>query len=293
MNYNKDEYERLIDESNLFSINKDTQKSLYKREALKMVEYLYCYLLAVKQQQYEPYGMEIVETAKRCIENYKPESGRFLNYFTSAWKQEYGHIVGKEIIKETFGGIHFTEDEERNYRKYMKLAQSMGIDTSSTEFEQRVSEAMGISLKEMVVLKNMVNSKVMPITAISDDGEEFSLLDCIDNGEYADSELVQIEKAKELLDLIEIVFNQLQERQKPILSKLITSKVALLFSDEEDVICIIKEKSYFDDDIYNDSIKRGEPIQSKEIADLFNVSEASISRTWKTFKEKLYMKKNQ
>lgn len=113
MRYDKDEYEKLIDASKLFSLDRERERIAYKREALKMVEYLYCYLMAINAVKYEVFAVEIVDTAKRCIENYNPEAGRFLNYFSSAWKQTYGHLVGKEIVKETFSGIHFTEEEDR------------------------------------------------------------------------------------------------------------------------------------------------------------------------------------
>ena len=93
--FEKDKYEKLIDSSSLFTLDKEKEQTAYKREAFKMVEYLYCYLMSINKSKYEPYGVEIVDTAKRCIKNYNSETGRFLNYFASAWKQTYGHIVGK------------------------------------------------------------------------------------------------------------------------------------------------------------------------------------------------------
>ena len=292
LNYNKDEYEKLIDESNLFSIDKEKQRSLYKREALKMVEYLYCYLLAIKQQQYEPYGMEIVATAKRCIENYKSESGRFLNYFNSAWKKEYGHIVGKEIIRESFSGIHFTDEDERNFRKYMKLAQSLGIDTSTSEFNEKILEAMGVSLKEVNMLRDMVNCKISAGTQSNEEGEEYSIIDQIDSGNYVETGFLQAEEAINLLDLFDDVFQRLQDRQKPMLAKILTSKLTLIVIDDDKIVNSFKTQSYFDNDIYEECIRRNDMIQTKEIAMYFGKTEASVSRTWKDFKEKIIEERN-
>ena len=56
MHYDKLMYEALIQESPLFSLDKETEYSAYKRESYKMIEYLYCYLMAVNQKDYEPYG---------------------------------------------------------------------------------------------------------------------------------------------------------------------------------------------------------------------------------------------
>ncbi len=287
MLYDRDEYEKLIDSSPLFSLDKEKERTAYKREALKMVEYLYCYLLGVNTSKYEPYGVEIVDTAKRCIENYNPEAGRFLNYFSSAWKQTYGHLVGKELVRETFKGIHFTEDEERNFKKYMRLAQNMGINTESPEFDDRVAEAMGISAAEVENLRYMVTFKPTAGSYVNEEGEEYSLIEQMDSGIYTDAGLIQYETAREFLNLLEHTFDQLQERQKPMLAMLITSKIALLIIEDERLLEFVKSKSFFDNSIFTESLHRGEQIQAKEIAVRFGVAEASASRTWKSFREKV------
>lgn len=287
MLYDKDEYEKLIDSSRLFSLDKENERTAYKREALKMVEYLYCYLMGVNASKYEPYGMEIVDTAKHCIVNYNPDAGRFLNYFYSAWKQTYGHLVGKELVRETFKGIHFTEDEERNFKKYMRLAQTIGLNIESPEFRKRVAEAMGISVGEVENLQNIINSKPTSSSYVNEEGEEYSLIDQIDSGKCTDEGIIQYEAAIEFLELLELTYAQLQERQKPMLAMLITSKIALLVNEDERLLEFLKSKSFYDESIFAESLQRGEQIQAKEIAEKFGVGEASVSRTWKTFREKV------
>lgn len=287
VSFEKDKYERLIDSSSLFSLDKEKERTAYKREALKMVEYLYGYLMSVNKSKYESYGLEIVDTAKRCIENYNSEAGRFLNYFASAWKQTYGHIVGNEIVQDTYKGIHFTEAEERNFKKYMRLAHSMGVNTDSPEFDIRVAEAMGISITEIDALKKMISVKPVSGTFINEEGEEFSILDQIDSGEYTGEEIFHLENAKDFLDLLELVYNELQERQKPMIAMLITTKIAVHVNDDTELLEYARQKAYYDDDIFIESIQRGEQIQAKEIAGKCGVLEASTSRTWKTFKDKV------
>ena len=293
MSVNRNAYEKLIEDSPLFSLDKEKQHTLYRREALKMVEYLYCYLMETNSQKYEQYGVEIVDTARRCIENYDVNSGRFLNYFNASWKKTYGHIVGKVIIQDNFAGIHFTEDEQRNYRKYMKLAQSIGIDTSSPEFDLKVAEAMDLPISEIEILREMANSRSVSTVSFNQDGEEFNLLDQIDSGIYTETVLIQTEEAIELLDLIETVFDQLQDRQKPLLSGLITSKLALLVSDNENLNRALMGKKYFEESIYIECIRRGGAIQAKEIAEKHGIKEASVSRTWKVFRGKLKQKREE
>lgn len=287
VSFEKDEYEKLIDSSSLFTLDKEKERTAYKREALKMVEYLYCYLMAINKSKYEPYGVEIVDTAKRCIKNYNLESGRFLNYFTSAWKKTYGHVIGNELIKETYKGIHFTDGEERNLKKYMRLAHTMGINTDSPEFDERVAEAMGISVNEVDVLRKMICAKPTSDSYTNDEGKEFSIIDQIDCGEYTGEELVHLENSKEFLDLLELVYDQLQARQKPMIAMLITTKIAALINEETRIYEYAKQKAYYDEDIFIESLRRGEQIPAKEIAGKCGVLEASASRSWKTFKDKI------
>lgn len=56
MYYDKSKYESLIMNSPLFGIDKEQETTAYKRESYKMVEYLYCYLLAINERDYEPSG---------------------------------------------------------------------------------------------------------------------------------------------------------------------------------------------------------------------------------------------
>lgn len=287
MRYDKDEHERLIDSSPLFSLDPEKESASYQSEKLKMVKCLYCYLMAVNANQFERYAVEIVATAERCIKNYDPSSGRFLNYFTAAWKKTCGHLVGREMVEETFQGIRFTEMEARNLKKYMRLAQAIGFDTESPEFEKKVAEAMGTTASEAAKLCDMVRCKPTFGSRKSGEGEEYSLIDQLDGGSYADADLLQAETAKELLNLIELVFDQLQERQKPMLAMQITSKLALWASEEENLLALIRQKSFFDESAFEASCKRGSPMQAKEIAARFGVLEASASRSWSAFQKKV------
>lgn len=287
MYYEKSEYERLITESPLFALDKEKERSKYRREALKLVEYLYCYLMVTNEAKYEPYGGEIVDVAKRCIKNYDPDTGVFLHYFNSAWKAEYGHLVGKELVKETYHGIHFTEEQSRNYRKYMKLTQSMGMDTSSEDFDRKVAEAMSLSMSELSALKEMVDCRPIYGTILNKYDEEYSFIDQIDSGTYVDAGIIETEKIAEYLDIIQLVFNGLQERQKSMMAMLITARMSLLIRDDTVLLELFRSKSYFNASVFQEYLQRSEAIGAKEISEQLGVAEASTSRSWKNFKEKL------
>ena len=101
MRYDRKEYEIKIVNSPLFSLDKETQYNDYKKEALKMVEYLYCYLCAINNEKSSDLGCEIVDLANRCINSYDISKGIFLHYFSVAWKNEYRKIQQANIEDET------------------------------------------------------------------------------------------------------------------------------------------------------------------------------------------------
>ena len=172
MYYDKGKYESLIMNSPLFGIDKEQETTAYKRESYKMVEYLYCYLLAINERDYEPYGSEIMDVATRCINNFDSSKGVFLYYFNSAWKQEYSHIMGEKISDERFHGI----------RMYLKLAEKMDSCVSRSELFERISEAMNISVDKVELLAQMSSMFVASDTTINEDGEEINIWEQVSDG---------------------------------------------------------------------------------------------------------------
>lgn len=67
MNKSRIDYETLIRNSILFSLDRDRQAATYRREALNMVEYRYLYMNSLNSEKYKEFGLEITETANRCI----------------------------------------------------------------------------------------------------------------------------------------------------------------------------------------------------------------------------------
>ena len=69
----------------------------------------------------------------------------------------------------------------------MRLSQNMGIGTDSSEFVERVAEAIEISVADVDDLRNMVSYKLYFGSKINEKGEEYSLIDQLDSGKYTDS----------------------------------------------------------------------------------------------------------
>jgi len=278
--YKKDEYEQLIDSSELFSLNRETEHSAYRREVLKMVEYLYCYLMSVNSNKYEAYAVEIVDTAKRCIENYQQKSGRFLNYFNAAWKKEYSHICGNEIIEQKFSGMKLSEQDKRMVKKYMGLLAKMGRFESDEEKYVKIAVLMDKSVEEVKQAALSAEVTVIGGVVYNSEGEEVSVFDNTADEFVIEEYFESLASMIEMLDKIEKVFCGLQDRQKPIVSDMLTTKIGL---DIYEIEKLSKEYTFISQGISQQIKRTGIIPTQRDIAEKYGKNEASISRTIKEF----------
>ena len=281
----KEEYERLIKESTLFAIDKERDPVAYERESLKMIEYLYRYLLGVNEEKNRRYGLEIVTTAKACIKNYTPENGEFLHYFNVAWSLNSSHIFGEELYESAFIELR-TETEKRKYIRYKYCCSRLGIDTTYPGFEDKVADELGISIDAVREMMELEKSGTKWIDQKMDAEEETPLVQYASQYDLVvDVEEQDNNVRRSFLDHIEKVFNQLQARQKPMMAMILTADIAPAI-DEAD-LQYFQKKAFFDPEIYEEYCRSGEPIQHKDIAARFGVLEESLSRAWRGFKKKL------
>lgn len=281
-----EKYESLIRNSLLFQIDRDAEASRYKSEALKLTEYLYCYLLAINESKYIEFGAEIMDTANSCIKSFKPDCGDFLNYFNVAMSKAYKKAFAKQKEAEVRKGITVSEDDQRAIQKILKLAEYKNLDIYSDSFCETASEALGIPAQRIwELVQTNYNTTVLSDIQISDEGEEISLFDTEQFAEQPDNSYYDESNIEAILDTIEKVFSERQARQKPLLSKLITAKISNAISPY--MLSTLQKYSYFDQDIYDRSTEWGVPVTAKEIAEEMNLLEASVSRTIKQFIELL------
>ncbi|GHV03431.1 hypothetical protein FACS189485_06620 [Spirochaetia bacterium] len=87
MKRSKEEYEKLINNSPLFTIDKDKEGELYAAEERRfltdLAEYLSLYIFT--QDTFAEIGLEIIETAKSCIKAFNSGHGKFLHYFDNLY----------------------------------------------------------------------------------------------------------------------------------------------------------------------------------------------------------------
>ena len=283
MVYDKKRYEKLIYESSLFSIDKETQSSAYRKESVKMVEYLYCYLLAINAEKYEPYGCEIVDLATRCINGFD-KSGDFLHYFNAAWKKEYAHICGDEIIEKKFQGMKLSEQEKRSVKKYMKWISKRNPEMSDKEKYEEIAELMELPVEKVIQIAMAAGTKVVGEFSSNSEGEEISTFEQVSDSFSVESYFENLASLEEILDKVEYAYNEIQERQKAIVSDLLTVKIG---TDILEIEKIHKKYSFISEDIRNLIIRTGNVPTQRDLAEKHGKNEASISRTLKDFLKKI------
>ena len=283
MTYDKKKYEKLIYESPLFTLDKERQRSAYRKESLKMVEYLYCYLLAVNAKKNEPYGCEIVDVATRCINGYD-KSGDFLHYFNAAWKSEYTHICGDEIIDKKFQGIKLSEQEKRNVKKYMYLFSKCNPQMPDEKKYAKIAAVMELSIKKIRFIAETTETKVTSEYSSNTEGEEESAFAQIPADFSVEEYFSNLSSLKEMLDSVEEAYVQLQKRQKPIISDLLTIKIGMdIFEIEK----ISDAYSFLSKEVRQQILQTGTVPTQREIAEKYGKNEASISRTINDFLKKI------
>lgn len=281
-----EKYEHLIRHSPLFSIDKQKEPNAYKNEAVKMVGYLYQYLLSINENKYIDYGIEIFDTANACIKNYNSEFGEFLNYFNSAMSRNYKRAYAKKIQEDVRGGIVISNEEQRLIRKLLKIADEKNLDVNSDSFCEIASLATGLSVGRIWELIQINNNATTISDVLTDEnGEELSIFETEEFATFLPNQIEEDEKVKSILDVIETTFSERQNRQKPLLAKLITARLSNVIDSR--FVPYFKAKAFYDDDIYLRSIEWGVPVTSKEIAGEMNLHESSVSRTAKQFFELL------
>lgn len=279
----KEKYEKLIYETPLFSIDKDKQSVLYRKESLKLVEYLYCYLLAINKEKYEPYGCEIVDVATRCINGYD-KSGDFIHYFNVAWSREYSHIYGNEIINNKFQGMKLSDQERRDIKKYMRIVSRCNPNMTQEERLIKVSELMELPLERIKQISETADTRIVSEVAHNSEGEEVSLFDQVEEEFSTETYFDNLASLTELLDQIEAAYLKVQERQKPIISDILTIKIGL---DIWEIEKLAKKYEFISVEISENIKHTGNVPTQRDIAEKYGKNEASISRTMKEFFKKV------
>ena len=232
-------------------------------------------------------GMVHTEHATRRLIEYKRFQRNF-EQFQRGYEQlkrlaaKRGTSVSLDLIKELAANCEITEQtawkivemEENQFDPYDEL-----IEAAAVQF--------GCTVKKARETAEIAEANVLSAT-VYDDENERSILDSIaDDGKNPEEILLEEECAvsrEEVFSWLNDFYNTRQERQKPLLSAVITFKLlGSAYADEwADLLCSGKYDFLNRECI--DFYRREKRIPSqKEIGVFINKSEASISRTVNDF----------
>lgn len=286
--YTREEYENLINNSPLFEIDEASAPMLYQAERYnfltRLTDYYRFYIYSNKPLDF--YSMTLIITANECIKYYNRGKGQFLHLFNTAMKRELHIAKAIEIIEEKRQGIKISKEDDKLIRKVIMFAKSKNLDIYDSATQEKISNALNIDiakLKEIIIIND--NAVGVPSTIINEDGDEIELFDLQPSKEKnAEEKIVERDSLNDRLKDIEAEYLDAQDRQKKILSMLLTTEII-----KSQGLDLIKTNrfAFFNKDILDYFEINQKLPTAKIIGELCGVSEQSISRTYKNFKIKL------
>ena len=290
--YTREEFENLINNSPLFSIDKENNSELYKTEKYNLFTLLtdYYRIYVFPHKPLDEYSFTLMTTAAECIKYYNVAKGEFLHLFNKAMKRDLSIAKAKEIIDSHRHGIRLTAYDEQMISKFVSFARSKNLDIHDCTVQEKIALAFGIKAErvaELICIND--NAVVVSATVTNDDGDEVELFDLkADKEDSAEQKIISSDSFNELIIFIDIVFKAVQERQKKVLSLLLTADVVKsLEYDIERAANLLSGREFFNVQIIEWYNAHGDVPTAKQIGEMCGLSEQSLSRTYKNFKEKV------
>ena len=139
---------------------------------------------------------------------------------------------------------------------------------------------MQLPVETIRELAKLADVKVTTSNSMSDEEEE-ELWSYIAGNVNIEREFEEKEEAENILNKVDKVFQELRAKQQPIVSDVITTKIWLCLQDSE------QQYSFISKEVAEEWNKKGTLPTQRELARKYGRDEASISRTVRTFLEKL------
>ena len=218
------------------------------------------------------------------------DKGAFLHLFNSSMKRDLHIAKAKEIIEEKRQGIRVSNEDDKLIRKIIALANSKGLDIYDLTIQQKISKALNLEFSRLQELLRINDDAVaVSSTVTNDDGDEVELFDLQSSHEKtAEDKMADDSAFVSLVERIDVVFTTVQDRQKRLLSMLLTVEIIKACDEDLDKAKnVLAGKELFNKEVFDYYEKHGKLPTAKRIGVICGVSEQSLSRTYKNFKEKL------
>jgi hypothetical protein len=294
----KEEYEDLINHSQIFRIEKDKDGELYASAERRFLNDL-VELLLLTRHDFSEIGLEIIETARACIKSYDSQTGEFLHYFNKALSNRLRVTAGEKAAQERRSGLKVGND--LLLKKIDRFTLMKGYDLSNISAVRHLcsdENILGVIAelccvtKETVVyaIRTRYETAVLGEFTVNDDGEEISVFDTINQGLSPDVVIERHDEVIELLKSVAAAYIKSRDSQKPILKKLISIKLVPLVLEIEYMTELSLTYDFWDTEIVEQYRSTGLVPTARDIAAKYDVMEQSVSRTINNFFNKVAVK---
>ena len=287
----KEEYEERINRAALFGLDKEREPIRYETERrifLKLLTEYYAGFI-YPNKPLEDFSFTLIETAVECIRFYKASKGEFLHLFNKAMKRNQRIAVAKENAEKFRQGIRLGKEENTAIRKVIALAKRKGLDIYETDCQRKIALFLQMD-PERVAQLILINENATAVSnRVKGEDGEIDLFDkIIDTSNSADDKIINQMAAVEILKIIESEFSDCQERQKRMLSLMLTTEVVKAFDEDiEQARRTVSGFSFCSEECFLYYKENGSVLTARQIAQKCGTSEQSLSRAYKNFKEKV------
>lgn len=278
-----EELKREIEGSEIFRMNREEAPETYRKLAFTLVERLYRYACAVNRKRYEDMGLEIVETAQSCLRSYQPDAGPFLNYFMYSLKRRTVKETAIRRETERRGGILLPESAQRQLFQLEAVARTMGREMEDQAVLAAASASMEVPEKRLRDLIELNRRSAVISGERQEDGNP-GPLESVPDSVVLEDLVIGRQEGDDFLRRMEESFQRCRQGQQKVLSKLLTARIA---ASAPELIPRCRGAAFFDGDLYEECLRRGNVPTAKEIAGELGRKEESVSRTLSRFLKSL------
>lgn len=205
-------------------------------------------------------GVEFVETIKECLRYYEPNKGDFLSYFMTAFRRRLKQKEGKEKFEAMHSGIKMSKDHREKIKKHL---------------DNPEEEVHGITKIDIDFYEG--DTRIL----VGEEGEDF--YNDLFGEISAENMVIDKERLMTYMDAIEGAYIKTKDKNKELISVIITARIIPLLHEMEDILVYAKSKTFFSTLVNEWYLEKGESPTAREIAEIFDKHESSISRTKAAF----------
>ena len=186
--------------------------------------------LTWKTQRIKNCSCEIMECVNRSLSSYKGSPENFIKYISVAVKNEIERANKKAADKDALQ-IEIPEKKRRIIKYIIRYTEDSRLSLNDVNVKSRICKAFNISPDDFTELMMMYRLSFVKrdVNDYCDENDIFlfKAATIFDHKNYNDTETdaIQADELNRVLDAIECVFLDLQERIKPYLSALITRQL--------------------------------------------------------------------